>query len=92
MSKLTEWRDKYFRETREDKYSTTCKYKVKSRRLHPIDMKWYATCPKEWNKMCHIRPTRRKWKGLMHDLNKCPDLWYNMSFPIHNHKPHDYYY
>ncbi len=38
--------------------------KVRKKHFTIRDYHWYRSCPKEWNKLMHIRPVRREWKNF----------------------------
>ena len=50
----------------------------------------YSSCPKEWNKLHHIRPTRRKEKASCNKVT-IENMGEDIMFPL-DKKPHIYYW
>lgn len=48
-------------------------------------------CPKSWRKMYMTRPARRESKALCHKVVKGYD-YDDMTFPLSNNKPHEYFW
>lgn len=53
------------------------------------EWRWFAACPKDWNRPFHTVPKRRKEKHLLHRVLKgeAEQVW-----PLGSRRPHVYYY
>ena len=51
---------------------------------------WYGTCPKEWNKLHHIKPHRTKERQVLNTID-LDNMGEETIFPLYR-KPHIYYW